>query len=99
MRGVHAMEVVAFDNTGKALAFADTDHIHTLANGKDIHGDLVADIQSMVFGTEFAQEAQGRNLIGLQVTQFTAGQTLGIDSRQSPVARPSNLPSPACVPG
>src|SRR5690606_4668857 len=70
MCGVHAMEVIALHASGKALAFADADHIHTLADDEGISNrHLITDLQAVLLGTELAQDAHGGNLIGFQVTQ------------------------------
>src|SRR5512142_2016793 len=64
--GVHAMEMMALDDTGEALALAHTDHIDMLADGECRDGDRVTDLDFRVLGPEFAKEAQRGDLVGGQ---------------------------------
>jgi hypothetical protein len=60
-----AVEVMSFDRTGKALAFARSDHVNTVTGLKDVNRNPLAFLNiAKIFYTEFSKMLQGRDRLG-----------------------------------
>src|SRR5271157_1018058 len=77
------MEMIAFDDTGKALAFANANYIQALTNRKCINSDFIANIDIRSLYAKFAQETQSWDFIGCEVSPFAIGQTLRMNFGES----------------
>src|SRR3990172_419069 len=79
-------EVMALYHTGKSFTLAGANHIDVFADCKDVDCQFIANADSLL-RTELAYKTHGRQITGLQMTQFTSRQFLGMNFTKSQLDR------------